>query len=145
MRVLLAPLLAFLLLLPASAAELETVTLETASGSHVFRAEIAATPAARSQGLMNRRTMAADHGMLFDFGEARPVMMWMKNTPLPLDMIFVDGRGTVTRIAADTTPFSEDIISSGGPVRFVLEVNAGTARRIGLKEGDRLRASMVGG
>jgi hypothetical protein len=81
--------------------------------------------------------MAADHGMLFDFETPQPVVMWMRNTPLPLDMLFIDADGRIAGVAADTTPFSEAMIPSPRPVRFVLEVNAGTARRLGIAAGDR--------
>lgn len=88
---------------------------------------------------MFRRGMPADHGMLFDFATEQPVAFWMKNTPLPLDMIFIDAQGTVAGIAADTVPFSEAPIPSPVPVRAVLEVNAGTAARLGIAVGDRVR------
>ena len=88
---------------------------------------------------MFRESMPADHGMLFDFKTDQPVAFWMKNTPLPLDMLFIDGKGTVVRIAADTVPFSEAPVSSGQPIRAVLEVNAGTAARLGIAPGAKVR------
>ncbi len=87
----------------------------------------------RARGLMFRRSMAADHGMLFDFERVEPVAMWMKNTYLPLDMLFLRADGTVARIAADTEPLSTRTIPSGEPVLGVLELNAGTAARLGLR------------
>lgn len=105
---------------------------------HVFTAEIADDPVERARGLMFREEMAHDHGMLFDFATERPVGFWMKNTPLSLDMIFVEADGDIVRIAEDTVPFSEKTVPSGAPVRFVFEVLAGTAERIGLEPGDRL-------
>ncbi len=116
----------------------ETVVIVTSSGRYSFQAEIADTPAHRSQGLMRRPLMDADRGMLFDNGVDREMNMWMKNTILPLDMIFITKDGTVVRIAKNTVPFSQTIISSGVPVRGVLEVNAGTADRINLKPGDKV-------
>ena len=101
--------------------------------------ELALTAADSATGLMHRQDMAADHGMLFRFDQTRQVLMWMKNTPLPLDMLFIDDDGTIVGIAKDTTPFSEAIIASPGPVRYVLELNAGTAERMGIAVGDVAR------
>ncbi|MBB4189545.1 uncharacterized membrane protein (UPF0127 family) [Sinorhizobium terangae] len=92
---------------------------------------------------MYRRQMAPDHGMLFDFGETRRVMMWMKNTYLPLDMLFVARDGTVRTIHENAVPLSEAIIDSGEPVAFVLELNAGTVKRLGIKPGDRLEGARI--
>jgi hypothetical protein len=86
--------------------------------------------------------MPEDRGMLFDFKREEPVSMWMKNTYLPLDMVFIDRTGRVVNVAENAEPLSERIIPSGAPAFAVLELNAGTARRIGLKVGDRLRHSM---
>ena len=88
---------------------------------------------------MFRRYLPENRGMLFDFGVERPVTMWMKNTYLPLDMIFIGWTGKVVGLAENTEPLSEKIIPSGAPARGVLEVNAGTAARIGLKIGDSVR------
>ncbi|WP_246479479.1 DUF192 domain-containing protein [Kaustia mangrovi] len=117
----------------------ETVTVETAQGRFAFEAEIARTSEQQAKGLMFRRELGETAGMLFDFGVEREVMMWMRNTYIPLDMVFIKPDGTVHRIAENTTPFSERIIPSGGPVSAVLEVRAGTAERIGLEPGDRVR------
>ena len=116
----------------------EEIWIVTAQGRFLFTAEIADDPDERSQGLMFRESMPAKHGMLFDFGRVRPVQMWMRNTPLPLDMVFLDETGTVTHVAERTTPFSDAIIDSGGPVSHVLELNAGISRLIGRKPGDRV-------
>lgn len=129
----------------ADTAAEDTAVLVTASGRHTFRIEIAETPEQRARGLMHRTGLAADYGMLFDFGADRPVAFWMKNTPTALDMVFIRGDGVVAGIAEDTTPFSLESIASPAPVRFVLEVVAGTARRIGLKPGDRMEQPRVGG
>lgn len=117
---------------------LENLRVETKAGSFTFVVEVADTEGERATGLMFREQMAANHGMLFDFGKLEPIAMWMRNTPLPLDMIFIQPDGTVLRIAKDTVPFSTDIITSGGPVSHVLEVNAGIANQIGLEAGDKV-------
>ncbi|MEF2071009.1 DUF192 domain-containing protein [Consotaella aegiceratis] len=112
--------------------------LRTASGDHRIDVEIADTPDERATGLMNRNSMPADHGMLFEFGESRPVTMWMKNTLIPLDMLFMDEDGKVTRIAVNARPLSLALIPSGEPVRYVLELNGGAAARYGAAVGDQL-------
>jgi len=117
----------------------DSLTIATASGVHAFQVEIAANEAARENGLMRRRFMPADRGMLFEFDREAPVSFWMKNTYIPLDMIFIARDGSVTRVAADAEPLSEAIIPSGGPCVAVLELNGGTAARIGLKVGDKVR------
>lgn len=110
----------------------------TAKGAVPFTVELVDTDESRSKGLMFRKEMAADHGMLFDFRHEQPVWFWMKNTYLPLDMIFARADGRVVSVARDATPLSEETIASGGSVRFVFEVMAGTADRLGVKPGDRL-------
>ncbi len=105
---------------------------------HRFRVEIVATPANRAQGLQGRKQLDPDAGMLFDFAVARPVYMWMKNTYIALDMIFIAPDGRIVNIAPGTTPESLAVIESAGPVRAVLEVPAGTAARLGIKPGDRV-------
>jgi uncharacterized protein len=121
----------------ASAMKVETVTIVTASGKTVFHTEIAETQQERETGLMFRRHLAPDAAMLFDFGTARQVAMWMKNTYIPLDMIFIAADGRVAGVVAGK-PFSTDILSIGAPARAVLEVAGGTAKRIGLAKGDRV-------
>jgi uncharacterized protein len=103
-----------------------------------FQVEVARNDADRAQGLMFRRSMPADRGMLFDFGRVAPVAMWMQNTYLSLDMLFIRPDGTIARIAADTEPLSTRTIPSGEPVLAVLELNAGTAARLGIRAGDRV-------
>lgn len=122
----------------APVAVVERLEVVTAAGRTTFEVEVVDTEATRAQGLMFRKEMAADHGMLFDFRREEPVWFWMKNTYLPLDMIFARADGTIVSIAEDTTPLSEAAIGSGGAVRFVLEVDAGTAARLKLRPGDRL-------
>ena len=120
------------------------VTVITACGRHGFAVELAETWPQRVQGLQGRRQLAPDRGMLFDFGQAMAVTMWMKNTLIPLDMLFIDTGGHIVTIARDTRPLSLEMISSGGPVRAVLELNAGTARRIGARSGDRVLHGIFG-
>lgn len=114
------------------------LTIETTDGRKVvFTVELAIDDAQRMRGLMYRQTMPADHGMLFDFRQSRLVTMWMKNTVLPLDMLFLDEKGVARHVREHAVPFSEEMISSGGAVRYVLELNAGTLRRLGIGEGSR--------
>ncbi|MDB5644272.1 MAG: hypothetical protein JWN07_3589 [Hyphomicrobiales bacterium] len=126
----------------AAESTLEPLEITTASGSHKFFVEVMRDDNQRARGLMYRRSMPQDRGMLFDFKREEPVSMWMKNTYLSLDMLFIDRTGRVVNVAENTEPLSERIIPSGAPVFAVLELNAGTARRIGLKVGDKLRHSM---
>ncbi len=123
----------------AYAQALEALSIVTQGGQRQsFQVEVARNDADRAQGLMYRRSMPANQGMLFDFGRVEPVSMWMQNTYLPLDMLFVRQDGTIARIAANTEPLSTRTIPSGEPVLAVLELNAGTAARLGIKAGDRL-------
>lgn len=123
----------------------EPLTIETASGqTHGFTAELALNDAQRAQGLMFRKSMAPENGMLFDFGEARDVAMWMRNTLIPLDMLFIARDGRITHIHENAVPHSEAIISSRGPVKFVLELNGGAAKRYGIKPGDMVRSAQIG-
>ncbi len=108
-----------------------------------FEVEVVDTDETRSKGLMFRKSMPDDHGMLFDFRREEPVYFWMKNTYIPLDMIFIAADGRIVSIAHDTTPLSEATVSSRGPVRYVLEVNAGTARRLHLSAGDTVRHARI--
>ncbi len=117
----------------------ERLQIVTASGTHEFQVEIAADDATRERGLMNRRYMPPDRGMLFEFDREAPVSFWMKNTYIPLDMIFISRAGVVTSIVADAEPLSERVIPSGPPCAAVLELNGGAAAAIGLKVGDKIR------
>jgi uncharacterized membrane protein (UPF0127 family) len=130
--------------MPAAAFAQGELTIATGTGRHRFTVELAQTSAERARGLMFRERMPADHGMLFDFVTERPVSFWMKNTPLPLDMLFIDAQGVVVRIVADAVPFSEVPIPSGRPVRAVLELNAGTAARLGIVPGARVLHPLFG-
>jgi uncharacterized membrane protein (UPF0127 family) len=123
---------------------LERLEIVTASGTHEFSVEVMRSGPQRERGLMFRRSLPPKRGMLFDFATERPVMMWMKNTYLPLDMIFIGRAGKVVGLAENTEPLSEKIIPSGAPAYGVLEVNAGTAARIGLRIGDSVRHPLFG-
>ena len=129
---------------PAESGALEPLTIETGAGVHAIEVEVARTAAERGVGLMHRTALAPDRGMLFDFGAARQVTMWMKNTLIPLDMLFADEDGRIVTIAAWTTPLSEKRIRSGQPVRYVLEMIGGSAERLGVAVGDRLRHALIG-
>ena len=122
----------------AASGPTEPLTIASGNGRHAFAVEVMRTDADRSRGLMYRRTMAPDHGMLFDFQAVAPVAMWMKNTYLPLDMVFIRADGSVARVAQNTEPLSTRVIPSGEAVLSVLELNAGTTARLGIHAGDRV-------
>jgi uncharacterized membrane protein (UPF0127 family) len=121
-------------------AAVETHTLEIVSktGVHQFSVEIADTDASREKGLMFRKELPLGQGMLFIFPQAEEVNFWMKNTYIPLDMIFIQSNGRILRIADNTTPLSTEIVPSGGPVLAVLEVIGGTAQELGIAPGDQV-------
>lgn len=127
------------------AVDTQVLKVQTTSGEKSFALEIADTDQNRSAGLMYRTNFPADRAMIFVFGEERQVMMWMANTPLPLDMLFVRKDGTIAHIAENTKPFSKDIVSSGAPVAFVIEVNAGIAAKLGIKAGDKVQHRIICG
>ncbi len=128
----------------AVAAEMQPLEIVTKSGVHVFTVEIATTEQERAMGLMYRKELAEGRGMLFDFSPEQQVSMWMKNTFIPLDMIFIRSDGRILRIAENTEPHSEKIISSGGLAKGVLEVIGGTARKYGIQPGDRVAHPLFG-
>jgi uncharacterized membrane protein (UPF0127 family) len=139
-------LFCFLACAPAMPAEFRSEPLEIRKQDGTvlhFTVELATTESERQLGLMNRDQMADDHGMLFDFGESRPVYMWMKNTYLPLDMLFMSAKGRIEHIHPDALPLSEDIIDSHGKVRFVLELNGGLTTRLGIKPGDMISSGQI--
>ncbi|WP_247653328.1 DUF192 domain-containing protein [Pannonibacter phragmitetus] len=121
----------------------EQLTVETAAGPQSFTVEIAATEADRATGLMNRKEMAADAGMLFVFPDSGEKFFWMKNTYISLDMIFIDETGRIVSIARDTEPLSEKIVSSDGSARYVLEVIAGTSARLQFAPGQKVSAPSI--
>lgn len=120
------------------------LVVKTRSGERFFKVEIADDPNERSAGLMFREQMPDDHGMLFVFEQPQDVAFWMKNTPMPLDLIFIGQEGRV-RAIKEGEPQSEAVISPGQPVRFVLELKAGTAARAGIADGDLVVHPLVSG
>lgn len=126
-----------------SPASPDQLVITTRSGAHRFTVELAVDDRARAKGLMFRKSLEPDRGMLFDFRREQMIGMWMQNTYIPLDMLFIRPDGTIASIARDTTPLSTRTISSDVPVRYVLEVNAGTAARIGAQPGDRVHHVLI--
>ena len=122
----------------AQISKLEPITLESADSVTMLTAEIADTDELRTRGLMFRHFLPEDKAMLFDYETPRPVAMWMKNTNISLDMLFIRQDGTIAAIAQDTVPKSLDTISVQEPVRGVLELAAGTVRRLGLRVNDKV-------
>ena len=123
---------------PVRPAETQTLEIASETGVHAFVVEMAVTEAEREKGLMFRKELPEGHGMLFDFHSEQEVGFWMQNTYIPLDMIFIRGDGRILRIAENTEPLSTRVIPSNGPVRAVLEVIGGTARKFGIAPGDRV-------
>ena len=122
----------------ARAASVQPLEIATKSGVHVFSVEMATTEEEKQTGLMYRKELPDGKGMLFDFSPEQQISMCMKNTYIPLDMIFIRADGRILRIAENTEPMSTKIISSGGLARAVLEVIAGTAQKYGIQPGDRV-------
>jgi uncharacterized membrane protein (UPF0127 family) len=118
--------------------KIEPLTLVSDTNTVMFQAQIADTPELRERGLMFRQVMPEDSAMLFDFIQPKPVAMWMKNTLVSLDMVFVREDGTIAAIAQNTVPQSLDTISVQEPVRGVIELAAGTVKRLGLKKNDKV-------
>ena len=127
---------------PVRPAGLQTLEIASKTGVHAFAVEMAENDADRAKGLMFRKELPEGRGMLFDFHREQDVTFWMENTYIPLDMIFIRGDGRILRIAENTEPLSTRMIPSGGPVRAVLEVIGGTARKMGIEPGDRVAASI---
>ncbi|MFT3986270.1 DUF192 domain-containing protein [Aestuariivirga sp.] len=149
-RVFLSFLLSLFFLLPAVAEDaaplmkIEPLTVATDGDATMFTVEIADTPASRERGLMFRQRLPDKHGMLFDFGQPREVEMWMKNTNIPLDMFFIRPDGTIAYIAENTVPQSLDVIGVREAVKAVLEVPAGTAKKLGIRPGDKVYHRIFG-
>lgn len=140
------PITAAALMFFGSVSEPEDVNrlvIATERGPVAFTVELAATPQQQARGLQDRRTLATDAGMLFIFDPPRIVSMWMKDTYIPLDMLFIAENAVVIAIAADTTPHSLEVLSPPEPVRGVLELNAGIAARLGIRVGDRVNHPML--
>ena len=109
-----------------------------------FEVELATNDTERSRGLMYRKQLGPFEGMLFDFHQEMPVSFWMKNTLIPLDMVFIAGDGTIKHVHANAVPLSTDAIPSQFPVRAVLEINGGSARLLGIKPGDKVKHPIFG-
>ncbi|MEA2908339.1 MAG: uncharacterized protein QOJ15_420 [Bradyrhizobium sp.] len=122
----------------AQAASVQPLEIVTRNGVQVFSVEMATTEQEKETGLMYRKELADGKGMLFDFSPEQQVSMWMKNTYISLDMIFIRADGRILRIAENTEPMSTRIIPSGGLAKGVLEVIAGTAKKYGIEPGDRV-------
>ena len=120
------------------------IFIETKSGQHRFAVEFAHTPEQLSFGLMFRRALPRDAGMLFNYARPQKVAMWMKNTLIPLDMLFIDTSGRIVHIRQRAVPGSLEAISSKVPVRGVLELNGGTVSRLGITLGDKVRHKIFG-
>ena len=129
----------------ARAGGLATIEIASKSGVHAFSVELATNDAERSRGLMFRKELPEGHGMLFDFSPEQEVLMWMKNTYISLDMIFIRADGSILRIAENTEPMSTRIIPSRGLAKGVLEVPAGTAQKYGIRPGDRVAHPLFSG
>ena len=121
-----------------------SLVIDTGARQIKFDVELALTDAERSRGLMFRDKLGPYEGMLFDFYQEAPVSFWMKNTLIPLDMVFIAADGTVRHVHANAVPLSTDTIASEFPVRAVLEINGGTARLLGIKPGDRAKHAIFG-
>ena len=122
--------------LEAPLSKIEPLTIATETDAVMFTVEIADTDELRSRGLMFRQRLPEDRGMLFDFGEPRQVSMWMKNTYISLDMLFIRADGKIAYIAENTVPKSLDTVGVSEPVLAVLELAGGTSRKLGLRAGD---------
>lgn len=146
----LALILVLPLLMAAGDAKLSTfdkgeITITSANGAHKFTIELAVSDAQREQGLMFRRQMPADAGMIFVWDTPQPLAMWMENTVIPLDMLFLNSCGMITGIHERAVPFSRDTISSDGPAKYVIELNGGIVSRLGIKKGDKVTGSGLSG
>ena len=129
---------------PQSGLPTSKLVIDTLHGPVTFNVEVASDSATQMKGLMFRTRLAPDAGMLFDFHWPSPITFWMKNTPLSLDMLFIKADGTISTIAANTIPYSEDSIPSSEPVRAVLEINGGRAVALGIRPGDKVHAAIFG-
>jgi uncharacterized membrane protein (UPF0127 family) len=131
--------------LAARPAAADSLIIHSGASAYRFEVELATTEDQRERGLMFRKSMAANAGMLFLYPSEQAVAFWMKNTLIPLDMLFIKGDGSIARIAADAVPEDETPIPSEAAVKAVLEVNGGTAAALGIREGDRVQYSGAAG
>ncbi|MBJ3785511.1 DUF192 domain-containing protein [Devosia sp. MSA67] len=133
-----AAVLAVSLPLVACTADDTQLTIQSDGGEHRFTVEVVDTPESRARGLMYVQELADDAGMLFDFKEERPVSFWMRNTYIPLDMLFIEADGTVLNIHVNARPHDTTGIPSAGPVQFVLEIPGGRSEELGIEAGDQV-------
>jgi uncharacterized protein len=129
---------------PQAQAPLERLEIASSQARHIFQVEVMRTPEEKAKGLMFRQYMPENRAMLFDFQREEPVSMWMRNTYIPLDMLFIKADGVVHHIHARAQPLDETTISSNGNVRFVLEINGGLAAKLGMKAGDKVVHPLIG-
>jgi len=122
----------------ATAKALMPISIATATGAHKFSVEVARTNEEQARGLMFRTSLPKDGGMIFPYEPARPASFWMKNTLIPLDMIFIRADGSIARIADNTVPESLEPVSSGEPVAAILEIAGGRSAELGISEGDKV-------
>jgi hypothetical protein len=120
----------------------DTIKIVSRSGAHAFSVELATNELERERGLMFRKELPEGYGMLFDFHTDQTANFWMRNTYIPLDIIFIKSDGHILHIAENAKPMSDDLIPSGGPIRAVLEVIGGTARKLGIAPGDTVTGSI---
>jgi uncharacterized membrane protein (UPF0127 family) len=130
---------------PGVAADASVLEIASKSGVHTFSVEVVDNDADRAKGLMFRKSLPEGTGMLFDFKREQDVSFWMQNTYIPLDMIFIRADGRILRIAENAVPMSTEQIPSRGPAKGVLEVTAGTARKMGIEPGDRVAHPIFNG
>lgn len=123
---------------PSANGETFQLAIKTDTARHEFSVEVMRTAEDRARGLMYRQQMKNNHGMLFDFGQNTTARMWMKNTYIPLDMLFIRADGSISNIAGNTVPHSTDVLSSKGEVRYVLEINGGLSDKLGIGAGDQV-------
>jgi uncharacterized membrane protein (UPF0127 family) len=144
-RSLTAAVTALLLLVATAVADDAQLSIRSAGGEHRFTVEVVDTNETRAQGLMFRKELAPDAGMLFDFKESRQVAFWMENTLIPLDMIFIRADGTIANIHVNARPLDRTSIPSDGPVMFVLEIPGGRTVELGIAAGDKVTHDRIGG
>ena len=130
------------LVIPILALSRANLSVISAEDTHHFIVELAKTPTEKRQGLMYRSSLPIDQGMLFLFKKPKKLTMWMKNTNIPLDMLFISSDGKVDQVTPNTTPHSLSYISSKSPVIAVLEINAGLSEKYGIKAGDRIQIDL---
>lgn len=145
LRSLTAAMAALLLLVVAAFADDAQLSISSATGEHRFTVEVVDTNETRAQGLMFRKELAPDAGMLFDFKESRQVAFWMENTLIPLDMLFIRADGMIGNIHVNATPLDRTSIPSDGPVQFVLEIPGGRSVELGIVAGDMVVHDRIAG